>query len=79
MALTKGKDLRGLSKDELVLKRRGLEKGLSELRQKRVTGQLDKPHQFKLLRRQIAQIHTVEKEKQNESKNVGTTKTSDKK
>ena len=79
MALTKGKDLRGLSKDELVLKRQGLEKGLSELRQKRVTGQLDKPHQFKLLRRQIAQIHTVEKEKQNENKNVGTAKASDKK
>ena len=67
MALTKGKDLRGLSPDELALKKQSLEKGLNELRQKKITGQLDKPHQFKLLRRQIAQIHTVERENRNVS------------
>lgn len=58
-------DLRGLSGPELVEKRLGLEKLLHELRQKKVTGQLDKPHQFKQLRRQIAQIQTIEKEQQN--------------
>jgi len=63
----KAKDLRGLSSDELSLKKQSLEKGLNELRQKKVTGQLDKPHQFKLMRRQIAQINTIEKEKQNVS------------
>ena len=63
MPVTKGKDLRSLSSDELKLKREGLEKGLSELRMKKITGQLDKPHQFKLMRRQIAQINTIQKEK----------------
>lgn len=67
MDKAKAKDLRGLSSDELSLKKQSLEKGLNELRQKKVTGQLDKPHQFKLMRRQIAQINTIEKEKQNVS------------
>jgi large subunit ribosomal protein L29 len=64
---TKAKDLRGLSADEFNLKKQSLEKGLNELRQKKITGQLDKPHQFKLMRRQIAQINTIEKEKRNVS------------
>lgn len=65
MPLTKGKDVRGLSLDELRLKRQSLEKGLSDLRQKKVSGQLEKPHEFKLMRRQVAQINTIEKEKKN--------------
>jgi large subunit ribosomal protein L29 len=65
MPLTKGSDLRGLSVDELKQKKESLEKDLNELRQKKITGQLDKPHQFKLMRRQIAQISTLEKEKKN--------------
>ena len=65
MPLPKVGELRGLSPDELRQKREGLEKGLNELRQKKVTGQLDKPHQFKLLRKQVAQINTIEKEKKN--------------
>ncbi len=67
MDKAKPKDLRGLSSDELTLKKHTLEKGLNELRQKRITGQLDKPHEFKLMRRQIAQINTIEREKQNVS------------
>ena len=62
MALTKGRDLRALSAGELTLEKQALEKNLNELRQKKVTGQLDKPHQFKLVRRQIAQIFTIENE-----------------
>ncbi len=65
MPLPKVNELRGLSQDELKMKREALEKGLNELRQKRVTGQLDKPHQFKLLRKQVAQINTIEREKKN--------------
>jgi len=65
MPLPKVGELRGLSADELKTKRESLEKGLNELRQKKVTGQLDKPHQFKLLRKQVAQINTIEKEKKN--------------
>ena len=71
MPRTKGQDLRGLSADELMLKKQGLEKTLNELRQKKVTGQLDKPHQFKLMRRQIAQIYTIENETKKETSNAG--------
>ena len=65
MPSVKAKDLRGLSAEELRHKRETLEKELFELQQKKVTGQLDKPHQFKSVRRQIAQINTVAKEKKN--------------
>ena len=65
MPRTKVSDIRGLSQDELGLKRQSLEKELGDLRQKKVTGQLDKPHQFKIARRQIARINTIEREKRN--------------
>ena len=65
MARIKAKDIRGLSLEELNHKAESLEKELQELRQKKVTGQLDKPHVFKTARRQIAQINTVLREKQN--------------
>jgi large subunit ribosomal protein L29 len=65
MSRVKGKDLRGLSSVELEQKHLTLEKELQELRQKKVTGQLDKPHFFKNVRRQIAQVNTIEREKKN--------------
>ena len=65
MARVKAGDIRGLSLEELNHKAESLEKELQELRQKKVTGQLDKPHVFKMARRQIAQINTVLREKQN--------------
>ena len=71
MAAIKGNELRGLSIEELMLKREALIRNLNELRQKKVTGQLDKPHQFKLVRRQIAQIFTIENEKKKENTNAG--------
>ena len=58
-------DLKGLSVQELDQKKTTLQKELFELRQKRLTGQLDKPHTFKLVRKQIAQINTIKREKQN--------------
>ena len=64
MSLVKGKDVRGLSAVELDLKQETLEKELRDLRQKKVTGQLDKPHAFKAARRQIAQINTIRRETQ---------------
>ena len=63
MSQSKAKDLRGLSKEELLQKKDTLEKELHGLRQKKVTGQLDKPHFFKRARRQIAQILTIVREK----------------
>ena len=65
MPQAKVKDLRGLSLQELELKKEALEKELFELRQKKLTGQLDKPHLFKLTRKQIARILTLKKEKEN--------------
>ena len=65
MSRVKGKDLRGLSLDELNQKEETLTKDLQDLRQKKVTGQLDKPHFFKQVRRQIAQVNTIRREKQN--------------
>lgn len=63
MSQARAKDLRGLSKQELLQKRNTLEKELLDLRQKKVSGQLDKPHFFKRARRQIAQILTIVREK----------------
>jgi large subunit ribosomal protein L29 len=68
MSRVKARDVRGLSAEELNQKRTSLQKELQELRQKKVTGQLDKPHVFKMARRQIAQINTIQREKQNAEK-----------
>ncbi|OGW92313.1 MAG: 50S ribosomal protein L29 [Omnitrophica bacterium RIFCSPHIGHO2_02_FULL_63_14] len=65
MTIPKARELRNLSVAELQQKRDALDKQLHALRQKKVTGQLDKPHFFKRLRRQIAQLHTLEREKKN--------------
>lgn len=64
MSRPKARELRGLSVQELDQKRLELDKQLLDLRQKRVVGQLDKPHLFKHVRRQIAQVLTVRKEKE---------------
>lgn len=63
MTRAKVSDLRALSANELEHKKEALNKELFDLRQKKVTGQLEKPHQFKLVRRQIAQINTIQREK----------------
>ena len=62
MPRSKAAELRNLSGLELSEKRRGLEKELFNLRQKKVSGQLDKPHFFKMIKRQIAQLHTIQSE-----------------
>ena len=62
MSKAKVRELRNLSEAELDQKKDSLEKELYGLRQKRVTGQLDKPHLFKTIRRQIAQMNTVRRE-----------------
>ncbi|MGH7198488.1 MAG: 50S ribosomal protein L29 [Candidatus Omnitrophota bacterium] len=63
MSKVKVGELRNLSVQELEQKKGSLRKELFDLRQKRVGGQLDKPHFFKQLRRQIARINTIEREK----------------
>lgn len=63
MSRVKVKDLRGLSHVELDQKKQALQKELFELRQKKAMGTLEKPHRFKLIRKEIAQISTIRKEK----------------
>ena len=65
MSRVKSNDLRGLSSEELKQKRQALQKELFELQQKKITGQLDKPHLFKSVRRQVAQVNTIVREKKN--------------
>lgn len=63
MSLVKVSELRELTEDELRSRRERLDKECYELVQKRETGQLDRPHRFRQIRREIAQILTVMKEK----------------
>ncbi len=65
MSKFKVADLKALSAQELDQKITAIEKELHDLRQKRITGQLDKPHLFKRSRRQIAQVLTVKQEAKN--------------
>ena len=65
MSRVKAKEFRNLSAEELSQKRASLEKDLHDLRQKKVTGQLEKPHFFKEIRKQIAKIETIKREKKN--------------
>ena len=65
MSRAKAKEFLNLSAGELTQKIDALEKELHDLRQKKLIGQLDKPHFFKIVRRQIAQINTVARENKN--------------
>ena len=65
MSRTKARELKGLSAEELKQKREAIQKELFDLQQKKITGQLDKPHLFKNSRRQIAQLNTILREKKN--------------
>lgn len=66
MTRIKTNELRGLSLQEIVAKEAGCLKELFDLRQKKMTGQLDKPHRFKAARREVAQLKTIKREKLNE-------------
>ena len=55
-------ELRNLSKEDLSIKFVSLKEELSKLNYLKRAGQVDKPHQFKRLRKTIARIHTLLKE-----------------
>lgn len=63
MSRVKINEFRGQSTGELDQKKQNLQKELHDLRQKKAMGTLEKPHLFKVLRKQIAQINTIRKEK----------------
>ncbi|MFH1888841.1 MAG: 50S ribosomal protein L29 [Candidatus Omnitrophota bacterium] len=55
----KTKDLRNLSKEELLQKEKALKEELFKLNMQRYGGRVDKPHMFSLLRKDIARIETI--------------------
>ncbi len=61
------KELRVLSKEELIQKEKVLREGLFKLNAQRYAGHVDKPHMFSLLKRDIARIKTLLNEKKEKS------------
>ena len=64
MPLVKAKQLRELSADELIQRIQRLRKEQYELGQKKDIGQLDRPHRFGHIRREIAQVMGALREKE---------------
>lgn len=64
MSLPKIDEVKNLSDQELSEKILTVKRQLFELRMQKATRQLDKPHQFKHARHQLAQLMTVERERQ---------------
>ena len=60
----KVKEIRELSIEELAQKEKGFKKELFNLNFNRKTGSLEKPHRFKLLKRDIARIQTIIRERE---------------
>ena len=55
----KTKEIRDLSRDELKTRKRELKEEIFHLRLQQQGGQLEKPSQFRVLRREIARVETV--------------------
>jgi large subunit ribosomal protein L29 len=64
MPLPKVEDARNLSDEELQEQIIAVKRELFQLRFQKGTRQLDKPHQFKHARHRLAQLMTVERERQ---------------
>ncbi|GGZ91663.1 50S ribosomal protein L29 [Ignatzschineria ureiclastica] len=62
--VSKATQLREKSVNELREEKLQLQRGLFNLRMQKATGQLEKSHQFKESRREIARINTVLGEKE---------------
>jgi len=60
----KTKELRGLSIEELLQKEKNLKEELFKLNMQRYSGRVEKPHLFSLVRKDIARIESILKEKQ---------------
>ena len=55
-------ELRNSSKEDLLVKLGNCKEDLSKLNYLKNSGQIDKPHRFKILRKTIARINTLLKE-----------------
>ncbi len=62
--MTKINNLKNLSVDELIQKQKATGEELFKLNYQKRFGRLEKPHMFKLLKKDIAKIKTLLKEKQ---------------
>ena len=64
------KELRTLASDDLAQKERNLKKDLFDLRYQRKIGRVEKPSQFKQIKRTVARILTIlnERAKENDRK-----------
>lgn len=59
----KAKELRNLSREELIQKAKSLKEELFKLNLQRYAGRVEKPHMFSVHKRDIARIETILKEK----------------
>ncbi len=59
----KPKEIRNLSKEEMLEKEKGLYAELAKLNTQRFTGNVEKPHKFALVKKDIARIRTILNEK----------------
>lgn len=64
MPLPKVEEARNLTDDELSEQILAVKRELFELRMQKGTRQLEKPHQFKHAKHRLAQLLTVERERQ---------------
>ena len=53
------KEIRDLSADEITTKLREIRTELLQLRLKKQTGQVEKPHMIRVLRKDIARLETI--------------------
>ena len=63
----KTKDLRAQNSDDLLQKEKALKKDLAELNYQRKIGRVEKPSRFRLMKRDIARIQTILRERQIET------------
>ena len=64
MALTKTSVIRESSKDELLRRLRDLKEEAFNLRLQQATGQLENSDRIRVVRREVARVNTILKEKQ---------------
>jgi large subunit ribosomal protein L29 len=62
----KVQELRNLSKEELNKTLNDAEKKLYDMNYQRKYGRVEKPHMFKVMKKEIAQVKTILKERANE-------------
>ena len=60
------KDLRALSSEELIEKEKAFKKELFDLKYQRKIGRVERPSNFKILKRDIARILTLIKERESD-------------